>query len=95
MPHNFKLEDLQRLASNDVLSDHPDFAKVWRDLDRNVLLVTTTDDFCWFPERYEFLGHIRQARQAYETFVANELAAVERFPAPVVRISVTTRLTTS
>lgn len=87
MSHSFNYEDLHKLANNDALDNHPDFAKVWRDLERDTLLVTITDDFVWFPESYEFLGHIGQARRAFHLLAVNELVAKERYPQSRVRVA--------
>lgn len=87
MTHNFKVEDLHRLVENNVLDTQPDYAKVWRDLDRGSLLVTVSDDFVWFPEHYEFLGYVQQARTAHAAKVAYRLAQTERYPAPRVRVA--------
>lgn len=86
MSHNFKFADLKKLADNDALENHPHFAKVWRDLECNTLLVTITDDFAWFPESYEFLGYIHQAQQAYQKIVMNPSTETERYPSPAVSL---------
>lgn len=87
MSHNFKFADLNKLADSDALENHPSFAKVWRDLERNTLLVTVTDDFAWFPESYEFLGYIHQAQQAYHKIVMNQSTETERYAQPMVSLA--------
>lgn len=72
MSHHFTPEDLHKLAQNDALECHPGYAKVWREQCSGVLVVTLVDDFCWFPEHYEFLGYIEQARVAYQALTAAE-----------------------
>jgi hypothetical protein len=41
---NFTTRDLNTLMANSVLDTHPPESKIWRDLERNVLLVAETSD---------------------------------------------------
>ncbi|HOA23789.1 MAG TPA: hypothetical protein PK801_00065 [Aggregatilineales bacterium] len=66
MSHNFTWKDLERLAENDALEQHPAYAKVWRERRSGALIVTLVDDFFWFPDSYTFLGYIEQARRAHQ-----------------------------
>ncbi|HMN10691.1 MAG TPA: hypothetical protein PKD55_00025 [Bellilinea sp.] len=56
--------DIRRtIEEQRVLEDHPDHAKVWRDVQRNCILVTVRDDFAFWPDRYEFVGYVGDLKE--------------------------------
>jgi hypothetical protein len=61
---NFTTRDLNTLMANSVLDTHPPESKIWRDLERNVLLVAETSDGSPYDasSRYHYLGRVAEAQ---------------------------------
>jgi hypothetical protein len=61
---NFTTRDLNTLMANSVLDTHPPESKIWRDLERNVLLVAEASDGSPYDasSRYHYLGRVAEAQ---------------------------------
>ena len=62
--NNFTTRDLNTLMSNSVLDTHPPESKIWRDLERNVLLVAEVSGSSPYDasSRYHYLGRVAEAQ---------------------------------
>jgi hypothetical protein len=61
---NFTTHDLNTLMANSVLDTHPPESKIWRDLERNVLLVAEASGSSPYDasSRYHYLGRVGEAQ---------------------------------
>jgi hypothetical protein len=62
--NSFTTRDLNTLMANSVLDTHPPESKIWRDLERDVLLVAETSGSSPYDKssRYHYLGRVADAQ---------------------------------
>lgn len=61
---SFTTRDLNTLMANSVLDTHPPESKIWRDLERDVLLVAEASGSTPYDasSRYHYLGRVAEAQ---------------------------------